>query len=569
MRLRRAARTLGVLLCVVLVGCAAPGPVRPTDDAAQGRPAQAAGSQRLIIASEMEPPALHYMVARGLTRRLPGAAQLERLVSAGLTTEDDAGELRPQIADSVPSLANGGWSVQPDGQMETRWTIRPNARWHDGTAVTSADLLFTMQVVRDPEFPSLRDLAFDKITALEAPDAQTIAVRWARPYAFADTLFTVARALPMPAHLLQADYAADRAAFLQLPFWTETFVGTGPFKVKEFARGSHMVLTANEGYVLGRPKLDEIVVRFMPDVNGMVASVLAGAVELTLGASINLERSAELRELWRDGHSVMTSANVIQARPQLLDPSPPILTDVRFRRALMHAIDRQQMAESLQLGLVPAAHSLLPPIAPEYNEVEPSVVRYEYDPRQAVRLIEELGYAKGSDGLYRDAANQRLSVETRVTGANPLSQKTMLTVADYWQQLGIVVDQVVIPPQRTNDREYMATFPGFYIAGQASDVTDLPSLRSVEAPLPSTGYVGRNFARYMNPDLDILIERLFETVPHRERMDVLGQIVNHVSDQLPLLALLYGGGAALVADRLKGVTGGAQGWNAHEWTLTS
>src|SRR4030095_14283228 len=87
----------------------------------------------------------------------------------------------PQLAEAVPTTENGLWRVLPDGRMETTWKLRPGATWHDGTPFTSDDLLFTSTVVRDRELVIFRDRSFPFIEGIEAPDPQTITVRWTKP----------------------------------------------------------------------------------------------------------------------------------------------------------------------------------------------------------------------------------------------------------------------------------------------------------------------------------------------------------------------------------------------------
>src|SRR5207249_4440086 len=159
--------------------------------------------------------------------------------------------------------------------------------------------------------------------AVEAPDDRTITIHWKQPFIDGDTLFA-SRAGPLPRHLLEEAYAGDKSAFTALPYWTADFVGTGPFRVVEWAPGSQVTLAAN--------------------------------------------------------------------------PDPPALANVQFRRALMHAIDRQQLADAFQGGLGPVANSLLNPGQPKYAQIETNVPRYGYDPRKASELFAGLGFTRRSDG---------------------------------------------------------------------------------------------------------------------------------------------------------------------------
>src|SRR5205814_8652544 len=132
----------------------------------------------------------------------------------------------------------------------------------------------------------------------------------------------------------------------------------------------------------------------------LVANILAGTVEVTLGRSLSLEQGMTVREQWRDGTVDIASQSWMALYPQLLNPTPALVLEVGLRRALMHSIDRQQMADTLMFGLVPVAHVYVNPEVPEYKEIESSVVRYDYDQRGARQLLGDLGLLAGPAGLF-------------------------------------------------------------------------------------------------------------------------------------------------------------------------
>src|SRR5207247_1610200 len=151
---------------------------------------------------------------------------------------------------------------------------------------------------------------------------------------------------------------------------------------------------------------------------------------------------------------------------------PPFGADPHFRRAMLYAIDRQQLVEAIWSGQSTVANSYVSEDVPLYREViEPGVVKYGYDPRQAAQLIEGLGYSKHTDGFYYDAGGQKLSVQIYTTVQNDIHPKSTATVADYWQRLGVGVEQVLIPIQRAQDREYRATFPAFELVETTNALT--------------------------------------------------------------------------------------------------
>ena len=368
-------------------------------------------------------------------------------------------------------------------------------------------------------------------------------------------------------------YAEDKAAIFGLPYWSDEFVGTGPFKVREWARGSHVLLAAHHQYVPGPPKIDLIEFKFIPDTTTLSANLLAGTVDLTVGRALDLEEALQTQGQWRDGKMYVGFKSWIALFPQFVNPSPSVIADVRFRRALLHAIDRQQLADVIQAGLVPVAHSYINPAEPEYKDIEASVVRYDYDPRLAQQTVETLGYSRGTDGVFRDGSGQRLTLELRTIGVT--AQKAIFAVADAWGRVGVPTEPVQIPAARTRDNEYRATFPGFQIFQNPNDVNALIRLHSSRAALAENNFrILDNHSRHMNPEFDALIERFFRTIPPQERVQLLARITGHISENLNVMGLYYGVEPTMIHNRLRNVTArkaqtSIQSWNAHLWDVAS
>ncbi len=294
---------------------------------------------------------------------------------------------------------------------------------------------------------------------------------------------------------------------------------------------------------------------------------------MTLGRSLSLEQATQVRDQWRAGGLVVGLRSWLAVYPQMLNPSPAIVSDVTFRRALLHGLDRQQMVDSLEQGLVSVAHAYVSPKEPEYPEIERQIVRYDFDPRRAVELIGTLGYTRDAEGAFRDGAGERLGVEIRTTAGDDLHEKAMFATADAWQRIGIDAKPLASPRQRARDLEYRATFPAFEIARQPNELTydALTRLHGGQSPLPETNFVGRNRMRYRNAEFDQLLDRFLTTIPRAERVQILGQIVHHMTDQVIPLGLFYDAHSTLVADRLTRLAGssaqGTYAWNAHEWEI--
>jgi peptide/nickel transport system substrate-binding protein len=518
-------------------------------------------------------------IALGTTREQgfrPTAAAQERaalpLVHSGLTVRGDQRIRHPSLAEAVPSLDNGLWKLLPDGRMETTWRIRDGARWHDGAPLTADDLLFSLEVGRDREMSAFNTPGYASIEEISALDGRTLTIAWKEPFIGADAVFGEFAGGILPKHLLGDAYRSDKLGFLDLPYWSAEFVGAGPYRLRDWVPGIGMLLEANRDYVLGRPRIDEIQVKYIPDANTLSANLMAGTVDVTPNVG-SIDLGGQLRDQWRGGTVAFnfTSDSWIALYPQLIDPRPAGVANLQFRRALAHAIDRQELADTLVAGLSPVAHSFLSPNQAAYGDIEAAIPRYGYDPRSAALLMDAAGYRMDPDRTYRDEANRRLEVEVR-SAPEEQAAKSASAIADYWQRLGVDATAVRNTPQQSQDPQYVATFPAFGVFGGPNDVNALHILHSSQTRLSSNSFrIGGpgNRSRYMNPEFDALLEGYFKTVRMPERIDGLGQIIRHMAEQVTVIGLYYIPQSGAISDRVVGVSAEWPGqhmtWNAHEW----
>jgi peptide/nickel transport system substrate-binding protein len=316
-------------------------------------------------------------------------------------------------------------------------------------------------------------------------------------------------------------------------------------------------------------------VKVILDPNTLAANLLAGIVDITSSLG-SIDLGVQLRDQWRGGTVIFnlggdTWGNLV---PQFIDPRPAAVTDLQVRRALIHAINRQEIVDTLMAGMSPVPHTFMSPNQAAYRDIEAAVPRYEYDPRQAAQILESRDYRKGADGVYRDAGGQRLELEVREGAADEEFWKAALAVADSWNRFGAEATPLRPSPQQIQDQQYIATFPAFAVFGGSNDLSGLRNLHSTQTRLPSNNFrvvSAGNRSRYMNPELDALLETHFKTVPIPERIQALGKILRHLGEQATPVGLFYNPRPAAHSARLMHVSSEwpAQwiAWNAHEWDV--
>jgi peptide/nickel transport system substrate-binding protein len=549
-------------MTLLITACTSPS-AAPASEQTGSAPASA--PKRISVAIRGDPLQLSGRIGGAGAGSVPGAGEVEDLINSNLVVTDHLGKYHPMLAQDVPTTENGLWKVLPDGTMEMTWKLKPGVTWHDGAPFTSRDVLFTTQVERDEELEVIRNTAYRYVDRVTAPDASTVTVYWKRAFINADTMFN-SFALPMPEHLLADSYQNQKATFIEQPFWSSGYIGTGPFRLTEFVPGVHAVLAKNPSFIFGAPRIDEIEVKFIPDPSTLGANILAGEVDLTLGGRLSLDWGTQIRDRWNAGRMVsQPPTSQISAWPQLLNPSPP-LERVEARRALQHAVDRQAIIDSLVAGLSPVAYSVVSPMDAEYPFVESSIVKYEFDRNRATQLLAGLGYTRGPDGRMSGPGGPMV-VEIRARANDEAQVKTLLAVADYWEQLGITVEQVHFPAQQASDREFRATRKGYEVVRQPAGVNAFSRYHGSQTPLPENEFSGQNRTRYMNPEFDSWIDGMFTTIPMKERMDYAAKIVHRMTDQALLQNLFYDVVPVMISNRLTNVAGPGDVWDVHQWDV--
>jgi ABC-type transport system substrate-binding protein len=185
-------------------------------------------------------------------------------------------------------------------------------------------------------------------------------------------------------------------------------------------------------------------------------------------------------------------------------------------------------------------------------------------------MIEELGYRKSTDGSFYDDQGNQLTIETRTTDGDEVRRRLLLAAADYWKQLGVQTETIIIPRQRATDREYRNTRPGFELTRQPNDFHPRSMVRfsSAEAALPANDFSGSNRARYQSAELDAIIDRFFVTIAPADRTPLAEQFVHHLSENLVTLPMFYAVSPYLISNKLEdNIAANRPGANARLWTL--
>jgi len=553
---------IGIL--VLASGCIGTAAQQPGRSA--GSPVQPASAKVLTWAVDDSPKDVLALSGVGGTRGLVSA--FRQIAHARLAKEDFALTAQPELAVEMPSAEKGTWRLNPDGTMETIWKLRPNAKWHDGTPFTAADLVFWFSVLRDPFLPSVSVTGLREVAGTSAPDPLTFVIQWSQVNYRADVFPDVG---PLPRHLLEDLYGQrDAEAFLNSRYFSTDFVGLGPYRLVRWDPGSDIEFTRFDDYVLGPPLLDRVILRTISDYNTMLSGVLAGAVDLANPPG-DLVDVADLNRRWEGtGNRVRADANdrihmiYQQLRPGYARPLNGF-TDRRLRQALYHATDSSSVAEVAYKGLSPVADSWIAPSSPIRREVESSIPRYPHDPAVALQLMAQAGWVRGADGiLVHRESGDRFELDLRSRSGR---HRELLVLADQWKAIGIEPTVTTIPPARIGDREYLATWPGVSTSRlETNDTVNTRRLHSQDIAGPANRWAGRNLAGYSNPRADALQERLVATIDRTEHIRLQRELLQEMLGDVAFIPMFWDLQFALITRQLKGdVSAVETGWNLVTW----
>ena len=505
-------------------------------------------------------------------------AELGAIFHGGLTVYDGQGNLQPRLAQKVPRIEDGDWTVAPDGTMEVTWKLRPDVRWHDGAPLAADDFAFGIQMGLDPRSP--RTLMGDYVGISEAlaPDPQTLVVRWKTPYIYGNQAGP-AEQPALPRHLLAELYGhGNMEAFDNSPYWTTEFVGLGPYRLGEWVLGSHTEAIASDGYALGRPQIDRVFIRYYADPQGLAQAVVAGAVDVVGIGSLRDQDVPPIKSAWESaGAGTILRMTFIAASMgfQFRDPTAA-WADVRVRRALAHLLDRDVLAETLGEGLSRPADVVLDPQDPVYRLLEQGgFPKYPYDVGRAQSLLSESGWVKGEDGVLR-RDGQRFAIEVSTLANSPAYVQRITAVADQLKLGGLEPTVIPIPTNTPNAREVQSGIRGMHHRQSQINDGQLRVLTAAEIPTPATQWQGTNPMGYSNPVYERLYAQFISTFELSRRQALKAEMLRLTLEDVAQIPLFYTSGTAVVVFR-KGLSGPGlvstidpvAAWNIHLWQAES
>jgi peptide/nickel transport system substrate-binding protein len=559
-----------VVAAMILLTACAPA-ARPSGEsgAAAGGATPSGAPKLLTIALNREPATMQGFVSGGSSSSR-GNTEAD-FVHSQLVVPDADDVLHPRLATEVPSFETNSWRINSDGSMDVTWKLRPGVIWQDGASFTSADMLFTLTVYKDADLPHPYAQLARFMEWGSAPDPTTFVVHWSTVDARAPQGLALS---PLPRHLLEDLYlAGDKDAFANSPRFTDDFVGLGPWRLARWERGSHLELTRFDGYFEGRAPLDSIIIRYIPDPNAVLANLLAGSLDLIIPPSVDMDAALELKRQ-REGQGISVSIGPrpwfiyveIQRRPDVARPREGFSNPL-VRQAFSYGTNRQELNDVMTGGLSPVADSWLRPGLTLRRDVESAIPQYPFEPARAQQLLTQAGWVKGADGVLTHAqTGERFTGELwSNTKVLTMGEKQSSIVAQSWKALGADVGVHPIPAALDNDREYGVSYPMASITNTPEE-SFLPRMDSRAIASAANGFGGRNKMGYVNPRVDVLLDRFNVAVEPHEQAQVASELVRELMGDAAFIPLYWEAHPVIAVTGIKATTQPQNaGWDAFQW----
>jgi peptide/nickel transport system substrate-binding protein len=434
---------------------------------------------------------------------------------------DDRGLPQPELAES--------WGISRDATVYN-FSLRENARWHDGENVTTADVVFTIEMMRSSDLPTPADIrAMWETIEVAALDEYTIQFRLPEPFApFLDYLtFGL-----LPAHYFEGLTPAE---LIDDPFNLSP-IGSGPYQFDNFlVEDGEIVgvsLSAFSDYFEGRPFINQIIFRYFPDDLSALEAYREGEVQ-----GISRITPTALPDALKEEDLSLYSGRLPELTMiffNLDNPRAPFFQNVDLRRALLMGLNRQWMIDNLLDGQAAIADG---PIFPNTWAFYEGISRIEFNPEEAARIIREAGYTIPAEGGEIRANEDGFFSFTLLHPDEESHTKIAESIQEHWSGLGIGVTLEPVPyddlvAEHLDTRTYQAALVDLNFS-RSPDPDPYPFWHQTQA------VNGQNYAMWNDRQASEYLEQARIIVDPAERTRLYRNFQVRFFQQLPALPMFY------------------------------
>ncbi len=449
---------------------------------------------------------------------------LSELTMAYLVRYGRNNEPVPELATEIPSQRNGG--ISADGKTIT-FHLRRGVKWSDGKPFDADDVVFSIGVVLNPKNNEVGRDGWNLIEKVDEPNKSTVVLRLRKPYGlFLPTFFGTAGVNPciLPKHILGGLATINDAPYNALP------VGIGPFRYKEWRRGDAVVMERNPYYWRGRPKLDQIVFKIIPDASTVLTQLGSGDLDLWVEVRYNFsERIAAL-----PGFAVLRRPSAFYDHIDF-NVTRAVANDAVVRRALRLATDRPALIRRANHVIGILSETVVPVASPAHDKRTPLE---PFDLSKASALLAAEGWKRGPDGvLVKNGV--RLALELAAGSGAPDIDTRIELVRSWWKQAGAAISvkrylpSVLFAPYADGGIIFAGKYDTATFAWGAGVVGDVSPLFECTQIPPN----GENTTRYCNRAVDAAMEKFKSLYDPAQRQPYADFIQEQIFRDAPTIVL--------------------------------
>jgi len=528
------------------------GPQRGWVDLANAATPPTKPTGQVIVGLSQEPTVFHPL----LVHIEVDEAVYFNLFSA-LWRVDPKGAFQPDLVAEIPTVENGG--ISTDG-LNWHLKLKDNVKWHDGTPFTADDVKFNIELIQNPKFIAGRRAGHELVRDIKVLSPTELT--WRMEKAYAPYPAILSWTFLVPKHVLEKETDINKPAFTTSP------VGTGPFKWVERVPGDHITLAAHDGYHGEGPYVETLIVKYIPDLTVLYTQFQTGDIDYIGLQGITPDHYDEAKGL---------ADRTVMPVPQpfieniAVNTGLPVFKDKAVREALYYGMDKKSIIEQIYYGLPSETESFLPKQSWAYN---PDLPKHQFDPEKAKKILDDAGWAPGSDGV-RVKQGVRLEFINSTTAGNHVREQAQQLLQQNWADIGAKMNINNLPPAvMWGDYWMQSKFEsamvgiGFMI-GPDPDATDFFSSRSIGAK----GGSGQNTTQFQNVDVDGFLAEGAKTVDLDKRKIAYKKMQEVTRTELPYLPIFQYAMVSGVKSKLQGFTPNVNVqencWNANTWYWAS
>jgi peptide/nickel transport system substrate-binding protein len=475
------------------------------------------------------------------------------------------------LCTDLPTLENGlaRREIRPDGKpgMAVTIKLKPGLSWADGQPVTARDIAFTWKLGRDPNSGFSNPNSWDRATSMDVVDDRTAVLHLDRvraDFAQWDHILPEHIEGPIVAKTTAPGDYINATNYNRAPLTPGLY--NGPYQITGYDSGAQLVLEPNPHWSGTKPGFRRIVLRHIENTAALQANLLSGDVDMVAGEGIGLtiDQVLALQKQHPDSFQYTFKPSLTYEHIDVKKENP-LLADVRVRRALLMAMDRQTMVDRLFHGTQPVAATWVNPLSPNYD---PAIPMVKFDLAGAKALLKDAGWTPGPDGICRNAAGDRLSLEFSTTAGNRLRELQQQVLQSNFRNACVEVT-IKNEPARTLFGQTLKqrVYSGMVMYAWSSNVTETPlrTLGSDQIPTAANNYGGANFPGFSDARMDDDIEAVQGELDPAKQKLIWADMQRIYAEQLPALPLFFRSEAHVTPTWLRGYVPTGQADPTSDW----